>query len=73
MDDRAQPGLLAHPGRQDRLAPARRAAAHAARWEVRDLGSLNGTRVNGWRVAHARLEDGDELRLGDVVVQLTGR
>ena len=42
-------------------------------WAVRDLGSLNGTRVNGWRVAHARLEDGDELRLGDVVVQLTGR
>jgi hypothetical protein len=39
-------------------------------WEVRDLGSLNGTRVNGWRVVHARLHPGDELRLGDVRVQL---
>jgi hypothetical protein len=40
-------------------------------WEVHDLGSLNGTRVNGWRVQRARLEAGDELRLGAVVVQLT--
>ena len=39
-------------------------------WEVHDLGSLNGTRVNGWRVTRAPLAPGDELRLGDVVVQL---
>ena len=38
--------------------------------EVHDLGSLNGTRVNGWRVTRARLAPGDELRLGEVVVQL---
>ncbi len=40
-------------------------------WEVRDLGSLNGTRVNGWRVpSRAAVRAGDELRLGDVVVVL---
>jgi hypothetical protein len=41
-----------------------------AGWEVRDLGSLNGTRVNGWRVTHALVSPGDELRLGDVLVVL---
>jgi len=41
-------------------------------WEVRDLGSLNGTRVNGWRVMSAPVGPGDELRLGDVVVVLEG-
>ena len=36
--------------------------------EVRDLGSLNGTWVNGWRVDRALLRPGDALRLGDVRV-----
>lgn len=30
----------------------------------RDLGSSNGTRVNGERVTHHRLADGDEIRVG---------
>ncbi|HEV3002688.1 MAG TPA: DUF1707 and FHA domain-containing protein [Solirubrobacteraceae bacterium] len=34
--------------------------------EVRDLGSLNGTYVNGWRVDRALLRPGDTLSLGDV-------
>jgi FHA domain len=34
-----------------------------------DLGSGNGTRVNGWRTAKARLHNGDEIALGDSVVQ----
>src|SRR5256714_1245441 len=34
-----------------------------------DLGSGNGTRVNGWMVAKARLRNGDEIALGDSVVQ----
>jgi hypothetical protein len=42
-------------------------------WEVRDLGSLNGTRVNGWRVMSAPVREGDELRLGDLVVVLVAR
>lgn len=40
-------------------------------WELRDLRSTNGTRVNGWRVAHAvPIRAGDELWLGDVRVRL---
>jgi pSer/pThr/pTyr-binding forkhead associated (FHA) protein len=34
------------------------------RWVVRDMGSTNGTRVNGWRVRRAVLEPGDVLALG---------
>ena len=36
--------------------------------EVRDLGSLNGTWVNGWRVDRSVLQPGDVLRIGDVRV-----
>ena len=36
------------------------------RLEVRDLGSLNGTWVNGWRVERAALRPGDTLHVGDV-------
>jgi pSer/pThr/pTyr-binding forkhead associated (FHA) protein len=35
-----------------------------AGWALRDLGSTNGTRVNGWRVDEAELHAGDELMLG---------
>jgi FHA domain-containing protein/uncharacterized protein DUF1707 len=34
------------------------------RWLLVDLGSRNGTQVNGWRVAEAHVFDGDELVLG---------
>jgi hypothetical protein len=33
-------------------------------WTVRDLGSTNGTRINGWRVDDAPLRVGDELTVG---------
>jgi hypothetical protein len=33
-------------------------------WVMRDLGSTNGTRVNGKRVVRCRLEPGDRLSLG---------
>lgn len=37
---------------------------HGEDWWLSDLGSRNGVRVNGMRLAHARrLRDGDELRL----------
>ena len=35
---------------------------------VRDLGSRNGTRVNGGRVDHSQLEYGDEISLGERTV-----
>jgi pSer/pThr/pTyr-binding forkhead associated (FHA) protein len=38
--------------------------------EVCDLGSLNGTWVNGWRVDRTTLRPGDTLRLGEVRVVL---
>ena len=33
-------------------------------WTLVDLGSTNGTFLNGARVRAARLEDGDEIRVG---------
>ncbi len=36
-------------------------------WMLVDLGSLNGTRLNGWRlVGPARVRSGDEISFGDV-------
>jgi pSer/pThr/pTyr-binding forkhead associated (FHA) protein len=35
-------------------------------WYVRDLGSTNGTFVNGQRINLKQLELGDELRIGTV-------
>jgi len=40
-----------------------------SRWAVQDLGSTNGTYVNGERVDRIRLKDGDVVRIG--VTQLT--
>lgn len=40
-------------------------------WEVRDLGSTNGTWVNGWRVTRAAVGAGDQLVLGDVRVVIS--
>lgn len=42
------------------------------RWWVVDLGSTNGTRVNGRRAAEHPLEPGDEVELGDALVQFVG-
>jgi pSer/pThr/pTyr-binding forkhead associated (FHA) protein len=43
--------------------------------EVEDLGSTNGTYVNGQRVQRATLSAGDRLRVGqlELVVERTGR
>jgi len=38
-------------------------------WEVRDLGSTNGTLVNGERVVRRVLHDGDRLLLGHTVLK----
>ena len=40
---------------------------------VRDLGSTNGTFVNGRRVASESLHDGDELRLGNTRMRFEAR
>jgi pSer/pThr/pTyr-binding forkhead associated (FHA) protein/type II secretory pathway pseudopilin PulG len=37
---------------------------------IRDAGSANGIYVNGKKVERAKLSDGDEIRLGDVVVRV---
>jgi S1-C subfamily serine protease len=38
---------------------------------LRDLGSANGTYVDGRRVEQALLRGGEELRIGDVIIDLT--
>ena len=38
-------------------------------WRIRDLGSRNGTKVNGGKVAEARLRNGDVVRLGGVEIR----
>ncbi|MFO7960262.1 MAG: DUF3662 and FHA domain-containing protein [Nitriliruptoraceae bacterium] len=42
------------------------------RWWVVDLGSTNGTRVNGRRAAEHPLEPGDQVELGDALVEFAG-
>ena len=37
-------------------------------WLLTDVGSRNGTRVNGWRIEDAVLRDGDVVRMGNVSV-----
>jgi pSer/pThr/pTyr-binding forkhead associated (FHA) protein len=39
---------------------------------VRDLGSTNGVRVNGQRVAEGHLRTGDELQVGNFKYQVCG-
>lgn len=41
----------------------------SGRLVVNDLESLNGLKVNGYKVARVILEDNDEIRLGDVIVR----
>ena len=44
------------------------------RWVLRDLGSTNGTRVNGVRVVEdVEVRPGDRVNLGGVVYRLRAR
>jgi adenylate cyclase len=62
----------------DLVVPDRTVSRHHAslihyddgRWVIRDLGSKNGTRVNGARVdVEATVEPGDELGFGAAVMR----
>ncbi len=50
------PYVSGHHGRLERVGET---------WQYTDLGSTNGTYVNGRRVQRATLRDGDVLRIGD--------
>ncbi len=39
---------------------------------IRDLGSTNGVRINGERVAEGKLRPGDELQIGNFKYQICG-
>jgi len=39
-------------------------------WVLQDLGSTNGTRLNGLLVGRCRLQPGDQLALGDQLLQV---
>ena len=75
------PGVKLHIGRDDgcglRLAHPSISRHHAElafaadAWTLRDLGSKNGTFVDGTRVAGHRLEQACWLRLGDVFCEFT--
>jgi transcriptional regulator with GAF, ATPase, and Fis domain len=51
----------------------RRGEGEAETWTVRDLQSRNGVLVNGARVENAVLSSGDEIRLGDAVLNFIER
>jgi general secretion pathway protein E len=38
-------------------------------WQIKDLGSRNGTRVNGVRISEHRLENGDTVQVGRVSIR----
>ena len=40
-------------------------------WLLSDLGSTNGTRVNGWRVSEVRIRPGDRVEIGSVRMRVT--
>ncbi|TMM05422.1 MAG: FHA domain-containing protein [Actinobacteria bacterium] len=42
-------------------------------WTLYDLGSTNGTRVNGWRVERAVVQAGDEVELGGATFRFAAR
>ena len=46
-----------------------RIAASDGRWYVADLGSMNGTLVNGVPVREQHLHDGDEISVGETVLR----
>jgi hypothetical protein len=39
-------------------------------WTIEDLGSLNGTAVNGTTVGRARLRPGDHVRIGEQLLEI---
>ncbi len=42
------------------------------RYQLKDLESTNGTRVNGARVKERRLADGDEIQVGSTTLRYEG-
>ena len=64
--------LHAARGRRSRAATRCSCAARSGGWTIEDLGSLNGTRLNGWPVAiPTRVRSGDVLSFGGASYRVT--
>lgn len=74
-----RPRVIIGRGQVDVSIPDRKISRRHASLEVygaacvllKDLGSTNGTWVNGERVHTAELQDGDEIRIGETVLSVT--
>jgi hypothetical protein len=62
--------VVADPGASRRHAEIRH---RDGRWVITDLGSTNGTRVNGAAVSEQALEDGDRITVGRTVLEFRRR
>jgi pSer/pThr/pTyr-binding forkhead associated (FHA) protein len=63
--------VIADTGVSRRHAEVRRAPDNT--WVVVDLGSTNGTKVNGLRISGTRpLQNGDEITIGSTTVRFEG-
>jgi transcriptional regulator with PAS, ATPase and Fis domain len=68
-DDAADVKLQVHAVSRQHAVLERRGSARNAEYVLRDLGSRNGTFVNGERVTEVVLEEHDEVRIGDAALK----
>jgi hypothetical protein len=62
--------VLRDKGASRRHAQVKRAnGSHGLEWTITDLGSTNGTKLNGATIQSRRLDDGDRITIGSTVLE----